>query len=55
MSEWEHCHRELAGGGGEGEGVADIKSKNPHLTGREDQVQNTGCTWKSAAFPAFPG
>ena len=33
---WEHCHQELAGGGGEeGEGGEDIKSNNPHLTGGE--------------------
>ena len=33
---WEHCHRELAGGGGEGGGVVDIKSNHPHLTGGEN-------------------
>ena len=40
----EHCHGELAGGGGEegGEGgrVADIKSNNPHLTGGEQPRKN---------------
>ena len=43
-SGWEHCRLELAGGGGEeeggeGEGVADIKSNNPQLTGGEKHIK----------------
>ena len=41
-SSGEHCHREVAGGGEgggeEGEGVADIKSNNSHLTGGEKRL-----------------
>ena len=43
-----HCHRELAGGGGEGEEgreggeVADMKSNNPHQTGGDKEAKTKG-------------